>query len=89
MMTFEEFQATRQRADNAEAMESLIGGNVGLDDGVSGYVYHGGLHIFDMGKDKGGGGYLLAIANVETVSDDLAELEHQLYDWGVSEGVFD
>jgi hypothetical protein len=84
-MTFEEFQATRKRADDAEAMESLIGGNTGFDEGVSGYVYHGGLHIFDLDK----GGYLLVIANVQEVSADLEELERQLYAWGKDEGVID
>jgi hypothetical protein len=58
-MTFEEFQATRRRAENAEALESLIGGNTGFNDGVSGYVYHGGLHIFDLD-----GGFELVIGHV-------------------------
>jgi hypothetical protein len=87
-MTFEEFQATRRRAENAEAMESLIGGNTGFDEGVSGYVYHGGLHIFDLDK----GGFELVIGNVIDIaetSEGLEALERKLYEWGKDEGVID
>jgi hypothetical protein len=81
-MTFQEFQATRKRADD---IQSAINSDLGFDEGVSGYVYHGDLHIFDLDK----GGFELVIGNVSETSEDLTELEQKLYAWGKDEGVID
>jgi hypothetical protein len=54
-------------------------------DALQGYVYHSALHIFSLDK----GGFELVIGRTSEISDDLTELEHQLYRWGRDEGVID
>ena len=79
-MTFEEFQATRQWADDLGAAV-----NTDFGDVVAGFHYHGSLHIFASDD----GGYDLVTANTIEASTSLEALERKLYAWGKDEGVID
>jgi hypothetical protein len=90
-MTFEQFQATRKWADDIRAAvpeaDHLEPDNTG--HGVSGFHYHGGLHIISYGGGASPQSFVLQIANVIEQGEDLTELERKLYEWGLAEGVFD
>jgi hypothetical protein len=73
IMTFEQFQQSRKRATPAEISETY-------GEGVTGFAYGDGLnHIADI--EHKSGKYWLIIANIETVSNDLIQLERLLYLW--------
>lgn len=78
-MNFENFQATRKAVED---VNEAVG--IGADEPCSGFVYQSDLHIFGMGDQ-----YLLVIGNVQKVSADLAELERDLYEYGLSEGMLE
>lgn len=82
-MTFEQFQATRQWSDD---VSKTTGYDYG--DGLSGFVYAQGLHIFAMGGGAAPDEYQLLIMGNEKVSSDLGELERDLYQFGVEDGAF-
>lgn len=88
-MTFEQFQATRTRCENLGDVLADARWD-GEPDG-KGFLYLGALYIEDVqehwpDKAKAAGKHYLLIGNVETISDDLEALEHQLYDFAVGEG---
>lgn len=76
-MTFEQFQQSKRRVDD---VNDAVG--MASDEPCSGFVYKDDLHIFDMPE---AGNYLLVIANQQKVSADLADLERDLYDYGIRE----
>jgi hypothetical protein len=79
MLTFEQFQQTRQRvADVNDAV------GMASDEPASGFVYRDDLHIFDMPE---AGQFLLVIGNQQKISSDLTDLERDLYDYGLREGM--
>jgi hypothetical protein len=85
-MTFEQFQATRTWADNLGAVPGM---DLGFDEPMAGYHYHGGLHIISHGGGAAPQAFELVIGNVIETSEDLTELERKLYAYGESEGHFD
>jgi hypothetical protein len=98
MLTFQEFQATRRWADYLCSVDGI---DLGYDQPVPGFHYHGGLHIL---ANEGGtipllyeladGNWVeitakefeLVIGNISEVSHDLTALEEKLYAWGKDEG---
>jgi hypothetical protein len=84
-MTFEEFQATREWADDLVA---ALGPDIIYQPGP-GLHYKWGLHIFAPGGGAAPNIYELVIGNEQTLSEDLTELERKLYAYGLSEGAFD
>lgn len=87
-MSFERFQATRAwRANLADALPYEP-----ICQPAEGNLYCGALFILKVTPDypertRARGGWHLIIGNCEWVSDDLAQLERQLYDFAVSEGL--
>ena len=76
-MTFEQFQQSRHHVDDVNEAVGMA-----ADEPVSGFVYRDHLHIFDMAPR-----YLLVIGNQQKVSSDLTDLERDLYDYGLREGM--
>ena len=79
-MTFEQFQATRRWADDVQAASGM---DLGYEETMRGYVYEGGLHIFSLGN----GGFELVVGNAIKQSENITDLERDLYEYGCSEGV--
>lgn len=79
-MTFEQFQATRQWADDVQAASGM---DLGYEEKMAGYVYSDGLHIFSVGNGR----FELVIGNWIKQSEDLGALERDLYEYGCSEGM--
>lgn len=87
-MTFAEFQATRQPA-NAEAMRQS--GATPNEETVRGLLYAGSLFIestegWDSVEQQTEARWYLCIDRSEYISDDLEQLEHLLYEWGIDAG---
>jgi hypothetical protein len=87
MMTFQEFQATKEWCDD---LQQRLPNDV--QPGSKGWLYGGGrLWIEDTStwsEDAPGfgeGRWYVRIANVERQSDELEQLEEPLYDYAVSE----
>jgi hypothetical protein len=89
-MTFEQFQATRRHTDDLGAVLS----DARWEDEpspASGFVYLDSLYIEDVQShwpdtSKARGKYHLIIGRYEWISDDLALLEHELYEFALGEG---
>lgn len=81
MLTFEQFQKSREWHDEIPA-------DIAGDSGP-GFVYAGDLYIYAPGGGAAPSRYLLVIANSQKMSGDLDELERDLYDYGVHEGMLD
>lgn len=88
MMTFEQFQASRQHCpDIGEAIKQ----DMGVTEPVPGNLYLGSLYIearqiWWPTEAREQGAWHLLIGNVEWISDDLDMLERRLYEFAVSEG---
>lgn len=84
-MTFEQFQATKERVDRATFCERI---NVEEEFITAAHVlaYYDG---FTWIEDNEGKGYFLLIERSEYISDNLEELERKLYDWACDEGYFE
>jgi hypothetical protein len=101
-MTFEQFQATRRWSDNIRQEDGV---DLDHGEPAPGFVYHeGDLYIFaNPGGteariyDLAGGNAVeitakdfdLVIGNWSAQSENLEELERELYAYGLSEGHFD
>lgn len=85
MLTFEQFQATRQWSDDiCAAVQSAQWGDDGAK--VSGQLYLGALYIESaLGIEGATGEYLLTIGR-DQMFGDLESLERRLHAWAVSEG---
>lgn len=83
-ITFEQFQQTRKWVDD---VNDAVG--MASDEPCSGFVYRDNLHIFGMGGGAAPDQYLLVIGNIQKVSDDLTDLERDLYEYGVTEGMLE
>ena len=77
-MTFEQFQATRQRVADLSAAAFLA-----TDEPLPGLIYAGGCHIFDDAR----GGYELYLLGEGFASRNLQELERRLYKFYINEVV--
>lgn len=86
-MTFEEFQATRKWSDDLGAALSDARWD---DEGKGcGQLYLDCLYIESaLGIEGATGEYVLTIGNSQKFGD-LESLEHDLYDWAMSEGYGD
>jgi len=85
-MTFSEFQATRQRIGAREA--EAEGYQVIEPQTEEVLMYEGGL-VIEPTRNwpvKPDGAYHLSLERDSYLSDDLAQLEHRLYDWGCRAG---
>ncbi len=89
MMTFQEFQATKEWCDD---LQQRLPNDV--QPGSKGWLYGGGrLWIEDTStwsEDAPGfgeGRWYLRIGNLERQSDDLMELEEPLFDYATSENL--
>lgn len=84
-MTFEQFIATRNHyADLGDALPAY-------EHLQPGYVYLDELVIEEVtsawpAKSRVRGRYFLSLGNIQVISDDLPDLERQLYAYAVSEG---
>lgn len=78
-MTFEQFQQSKRHVPD---VNDAVG--MASDEPASGFVYKDDLHIFDM---PAAGSYLLVIGNAQKVSSNLADLERDLYAYGIREGM--
>jgi hypothetical protein len=88
-MTFEQFQSTRVHHDDLGA--ALADAHWEGEPPASGFVYLNALYIEDVmdhwpDYTKEVGKYHLLIGNREWVSNDLENLERELYEFAVSEG---
>jgi len=81
-MTFKAFQRTRKHVADIAAATGIDVGNA-----LPGYVYDGGLHIFECTGHLDGD-FQLIIHSEETISSDLAALERRLYAFAVAEDLF-
>jgi hypothetical protein len=87
-MTLEQFQATRKTSDDLAAAT----GNYYDEGAHTGFLYEGNLcieNVLDTWPEatRRAGKYYLQIGNQEFISDDLADLERRLFDYGKSEGI--
>jgi len=88
-MTFEQFQATRQRCEDLRAalQDEVFGA------GVKGNLYLGRLYIEDTtgwpADGSGKGRWDLLIGRADWQTDDLESLERRLYAFAVDEGYLD
>jgi hypothetical protein len=60
----------------------------GGDEGTPALVYGQDLYL-EFTNDESIGKYMLTIENTCKASNDLEELERELYEWGLSAGYFD
>jgi hypothetical protein len=60
----------------------------GGDEGTPALVYGQDLYL-EFTNDESIGKYMLTIENTCKASNDLTELERELYEWGLSAGYFD
>lgn len=88
-LTFEQFQATRREVSD-------LGDALGEEtlSGQPGYLYLGELHIAFVTADwpplaQAEGRYHLQIGRDEEITDDLAALERNLWEFAISEGYGD
>jgi hypothetical protein len=84
-MTFEQFQATKQR-ETREAYAEKIG--IYAEAFAASHVltyFDGSAYI----EDDDGKGYYLILGRSDWISKDLPALERLLFDWCVSEGYFE
>ena len=87
-MTFEQFQNTRQWCED---LSTRLPGEV-LREDSKGYVYCGSFFIEDAtawpesAPGHGQGHWFTVIGRAEYQSDDLEQIERQLYGFAVSEG---
>jgi hypothetical protein len=88
-MTFEQFQATRTYCDDLGA--KLKDGRWEGGPNGKGNVYVDSLYIEDVSDNRNmHANWYLELGHAEGgLCDDLAALEHKLYDWAVSAGYCD
>ena len=87
--TFEQFQASRVASDNLGQASDVIAPEWFLDENgneraAAGFIYDGDCYIEQLPDGR----YYLTIFNEETISETLEPLERALYEWVVSEGLF-
>lgn len=80
MATFEEFQATKRKVADLATL------GLGYEDyaGIAGLAYMGNKCTIELTKE---GKYMLVIHNWGKISDNLEELERELYKWATAEGI--
>jgi len=91
-MTFAEFQAARVWSDDLRASLPDVFNDEASSPPQSGWIYAGSLYIEEVqdfwpDKARARGRWYLVLGNWDKISDDLAELERELYDYAVGEDV--
>jgi len=81
---FQRWQETRQFVPDLLKVLPDFGG----DEGTPALVYKNDLYL-EFTNDESIGKYMLTIENTCKASNDLTELERELYEWGLSAGYFD
>ena len=92
MMTFEQFQATREHSDDLGAV--LSDARWEDEPSAKGNLYLGALYIEQVQDHwpeaaRKAGKWHLLIGRDESIMDDLESLERKLYEFAVSEGYCD
>jgi hypothetical protein len=81
---FQRWRATQKFTPNLLATLPDFGG----DADTPALVYENDLYI-EFTNDESIGKYMLTIENTCKASNDLTELERELYEWGLNAGYFD
>jgi hypothetical protein len=81
---FHLWQKTRQFVPDLATVIPDFGG----DEGTPALVYKNDLYL-EFTNDESIGKYMLTIENTCKASNDLTELERELYEWGLNAGYFD
>jgi hypothetical protein len=81
---FQRWRATQKFTPNLLATLPDFGG----DADTPALVYENDLYI-EFTNDESIGKYMLTIENTCRASNDLTELERELYEWGLNAGYFD
>jgi hypothetical protein len=81
---FQKWQETRLFVPDLAKVLPDFGG----DEGTPALVYGQDLYL-EFTNDESIGKYMLTIENTCKASNDLTELERELYEWGLNAGYFD